>query len=171
MLVRKPDSMHLTRHDSEDTKDLYFSEGVLSIFTESLNYYAQKNVPENLGVAVDFAIDEIGIDAPLLDFVSNDMMENMLVDADELQYLGTSLIRGELYEHVAIRSSEIDVQLWIAAEGPPLPGKLVISSKWESGSPRFVVFMDWNTDPEFSDDDFSFTPPSDATEIQFLPQP
>ena len=119
MLVRKPDSMHLTRHDSEDTKDLYFSGGVLSIYTESLNYYAQKKVPDDLGVAVDFAVDEIGIDAPLLDFVSNDMATNLPADADELRHLGTSLIRGKLYEHVTIRSSEVDVQIWIATEGPP----------------------------------------------------
>ena len=44
MRVLKPDSMHLTKHDTEDTKDLYFDVGVLSINTDPLNYYAKTNV-------------------------------------------------------------------------------------------------------------------------------
>ena len=171
MRVSKPDSMHMTKEDTQDTKHLYFNDGVLSIYTDPLGYYAQTEVPDGLGAAVDFAIDEIGIDAPLLDFVSKDMMEDLLADAEEVRHLGTSRIRGKLYDHVTIRSSEIDMQIWIASEGQTLPGKLVISSKWEGGSPRFVVFMTWNTDPEFSDDIFNFIPPAGATEINFLKQP
>lgn len=168
MFVSKPNAMHLIRRDAEDTKDLYFSDGMVSIYTDSVNMYAQAEVPDGLDAAVDFAIDEIGIDAPLLDFVSNDMSENLLADAQEIRHLGKSLIRGKLYEHVTIRSSEVDVQIWIASEGRPLPGKLVITSKWEAGSPRFVVFMDWDTDPEFPDDVFSFVPPQDATRVEFV---
>lgn len=171
MRVRKPGSMHLTRHDTEDNKDLYFSNGVLSVYTDTLKFYAQTKVPEGLGAAVDFAIDEIGIDAPLLDFVSNDLSENLMAEADEIRLIGTSLVRGKLYEQIAIRTAEADIQIWIASEGRPLPGKMLISSKWEGGSPRFVVFMDWNTSPEFQAETFSFEPPSNSTRIDFVTQP
>jgi len=171
MRVRKPDSMHLTKHDTEDNKDLYFGGGVLSIYTDTLNFYAQTNVPEGLGAAVDFAINELGIDAPLLDFVSSDMAEAMMEDVDDIRLIGTSLVRGKLYDQIALRTAEVDIQIWIASEGRPLPGKMVISSKWEGGSPRFVVFMDWDTSPEFSADTFSFVPPDGATQIEFVTQP
>ena len=171
MRVLKPNSMHLTRHDTEDNKDLYFSDGVLSIYTDTLNFYAQTEVPDGLGAAVDFAIDEIGIDAPLLDFVSSDMAETLMEDADDIRLIGTSLVRGKLYEQIAVRTAEVDIQMWIASEGRPLPGKMVITSKWEGGSPRFVVFMEWNTSPEFPANAFSFVPPEDATQINFVTQP
>ena len=61
-----------------------------------------------------------------------------------------------------------DVQIWIASEGRPLPGKLVISSKWEGGSPRFVAFFKWDTDPAFEPDLFTFDPPDGAVRIEFL---
>ncbi len=169
MRVRKPDSLHLSNVDAEDSKDLYFSGGVLTIFTKSLNYYGQTEVPDGVGAAVDFAINELGMDAPLLDFVSKDMSETMLENADEVRHLGKSLIRGKLYEHVTIRNSEVDIQIWIASEGRPLPGKLVINSKWEGGSPRFVVFMNWNLDPDFAADEFEFVPPSGAIKINIIP--
>ena len=97
------------------------------------------------------------------------MSEILLEGADEVQHLGSSLIRGKLYEHVTIRNSEVDIQVWIASEGRTLPGKLVITSKWEGGSPRFVVFMNWNLDPDFAADEFEFVPPSDAIEINIIP--
>jgi hypothetical protein len=60
------------------------------------------------------------------------------------------------------------MQIWIASEGRPLPGKLVISSKWEGGSPRFVAFFKWDTDPAFEPDLFTFDPPDGAVRIEFL---
>jgi hypothetical protein len=117
---------------------------------------------------LDFAVNELGIDAPLLDFVSANVADGLLQDADEVRYLETSLIRDEIFHHVGIRSQDVDVQIWIASEGRPLPGKLVISSKWEGGSPRFVAFFEWDADPEFPHDLFEFDPPSNAVAVEFL---
>jgi hypothetical protein len=117
---------------------------------------------------LDFAVNEVGIEAPLLDFVSMNIADNLVQDADEVHYLEKSLIRDELYHHIGIRSQDADVQIWIASEGRPLPGKLVISSKWEGGSPRFVAFFEWDTDPDFEPDLFTFDPPDGATRIEFL---
>jgi hypothetical protein len=62
----------------------------------------------------------------------------------------------------------VDVQLWIATKGRPLPGKLVITSKWEGGSPRFVAFFDWQVNPNLPSTSFSFDPPDDAVAVKFL---
>jgi hypothetical protein len=100
--------------------------------------------------------------------VSANIADDFLQDADEVRYLGTSLIRDEIFHHIGIRSQDVDVQIWIASEGRPLPGKLVISSKWEGGSPRFVAFFKWDTAPTFSRNLFRFEPPGDAIEVEFL---
>jgi hypothetical protein len=71
------------------------------------------------------------------------------------------------YHHIGIRMAEVDLQIWVAAEGPPLPGKMTISSKWEGGSPRSVFFYSWNTNPDFGRESFSFEPPDGATKIEF----
>lgn len=166
--VLKPDSLHLSNVDTEESKDLYFGGGVLSIYTKSRNFYGQTEIPEGVQAAVNFAMTELGVDAPLLEFIANDMSEILLESADEVQHLGSSLIRGKLYEQVTIRNSEVDIQIWVASKGRTLPGKLVITSKWEGGSPRFVVFMDWNLEPDFTADEFEFVPPSNATEIKII---
>jgi len=168
MRVRKPGSMRMTNRTSEGTKNLYFSKGILSLYSETENFYAQAEVPVSIEGAAIYAIEEIGIDAPLLDFVSSDMAANIQADAEDVQHMGQSLIRGAIYEHIAIRTPEIDIQLWIASEGPPLPGKMSISSKWEGGAPRFVVFLSWDTDPSFPEGSLDFVPPPTATKIEFV---
>ncbi len=165
--VRKPDSVRITHKTSEDLKVLFFGSGMLTVYTQSKNFYGQTEVPEGVEAALDYATEELGIDAPMIDFVTGKVAERLLADATDVQYLDTSLIRGRIYEHVVIRTPEIDVQLWIAAEGLPLPGKMALSAKWDGGSPRTVVFMDWNTDPDIPDGALKFEPPEGAIKISF----
>jgi len=167
-LRREPGSVRITKRSTENTREIYFDEGLLSVYSSSENFYAQTKISEDVESVLDYAINEIDIEVPLLDFVSADIADDFLQDADEVRYLGTSLIRDEVFHHIGIRSQEVDVQLWIASAGRPLPGKLVISSKWESGSPRFVGFFRWDTDPVFARDLFTFNPPNDSVSIGFL---
>ena len=167
MRVRRPGSMRLTNRTAEGAVEIYFSDGQLSIYSEKENFYAQTEIPEGIEAAVGFVITELGLDAPLLDFLSGDSVIAMLDNADEVLHLGSSLVRGVIYEHIAIRTPETDVQIWIAAEGPPLPGKMSISSKWEGGSPRFVVFINWETAPSIAAETLVFVPPSGAIKIEF----
>ena len=165
--VRKPDSVRITNITSEDMKELFFHAGVLTVYTQSRNFYGQTDIPDGVEAALDYATDDLGIDAPMIDFVTGKVAERLIVDATDVQYLGTSLIRGHVYEHVVIRTPEIDIQLWIAAEGLPLPGKMALSAKWDGGSPRTVVFMDWDTDPNIPSGSLKFEPPDGAIEISF----
>jgi len=167
MRVLKSGTVHLSNRTSEGAKEIFFGAGLLSIYSEKENFYAQTEIPEGMEAALNFVITELGLDAPLLDFLSGDTVNAMVVNADEVLHLGPSLVRGVSYEHVAIRTPETDVQIWIAAQGPPLPGKMSISSKWEAGSPRFVVFLNWETNPAFPAESLVFSPPPGAIRIEF----
>jgi hypothetical protein len=164
---RLANAMRITNRDAETTKEIYFGEGVFTVYSEENNFYAQEDLPEGIDAAVNFAIDELGIDVPMLDFVFNDVASHLLEDAESVDYFGLSLFRGKTYHHIGIRASDLDLQLWIAAEGPPVPGKMAISAKWEGGSPRSVFFFSWDTKPDFGRDSFSFEPPAGSTRIEF----
>jgi hypothetical protein len=167
MSVRKPAELRLTNRSGENTNEIIFANGVLTVFNTDRNFYAHTPIPEGFENAINFMLNDMGISAPLLEMVSQNVADLLLKDAAEVQYLGTSLFRGELHDHIAIRGPDVDVQIWIAAEGRPLPKKMAISSKFEGGAPRFVTFMDWNTSPNFSDESFKFVPPDAATQIEF----
>lgn len=170
MWVQKPDKVRITNRTSEDVKELFFADNLLTVYTQSNNLYARTEVPDGTGAALTYAVDELGIDVPMMDFVSGNVAERLLANSTEVMHLGLSLIRGKEFEHVVIRTSEVDVQLWIAAKGKPLPGKMSLSAKWDGGAPRTVVFMDWNTAPEIPKGSLSFVPPEGAMQIYFETQ-
>jgi len=169
--LHRPGSIRITNRDSEHTREIFFQDGQLTVYNTEGNMFAQTEIPKSVESALDFAVNQVGIEAPLLDFVSKDLAGHLSSDAKEMSYLGTSLIRDKIFHHIGIRYPEVDVQIWIAETGPSLPGKISISSKWEGGSPRFVAFLDWNTDPDIPGDSFDFDPPDGAVEIDFLLDP
>lgn len=168
MRVRRPGSMRITVRTTENTKEIYFSEGMLTLYSETDRFYGQTEIPPEIGAAFDVAVNEIGIDAPLLDFVAADLEGKLLVDADQIDYFGINLVAGRAHHHVGIRYPDLDLQLWISAEGLPLPGRMSMTSRWEAGLPRFVAFLNWDTDPDIPSGALVFTPPEGSARIEVL---
>ena len=164
--VLRPGSMMLITEAADGGQGIHFHDGVFTIVTQPRNFYAQTEIPNELGAAVAFAMEELEIDAPLMDLMLKDVAGNLAKDAD-IRYLSPSLVRGKIYHHIALRGPEVDLQVWIAAEGPSLPGKLVLTAKWEAGSPRFVAFLDWDIDPVLERSSLEFKPPEGARKIDF----
>ncbi len=164
---RRNEAMRITNRDAETTKEIYFGSGVFTVYNNTRNFYAQRDMPGDVDAAARFAVNELGIDAPMLDFVFNDVASHLLEDAEAVDYFGLSLFRGKTYHHIGVREPEVDLQFWIAVEGPPLPGKMAISAKWDGGSPRSVFFFNWDTKPDFGRNAFNFEPPAGSTRIEF----
>jgi len=166
--IMRPNALHITNLDAEGSKELYFFDGTLTVSTQPRNFYAQTEIPKQIDAAVEFAVNELSIDAPLLDLLTKDPADTLTRDAESVVYLGPSLIGGALHHHIAIRGPEVDLQVWIAAEGPALPGKITMRSRWVAGNPRFVGFMSWDLDPKIRDGSLEFQPASGATRIDFI---
>ena len=65
----------------------------------------------------------------------------------------------------------MDWQIWIEDGPKPVPRRFTITSKKIEGTPEFVVELsDWDTDPDFTDEVFEFTPPRGAQKIEFQPE-
>jgi hypothetical protein len=169
--VQRPGKMRITKQDAENLVDIFFSGGLLTVYNTQDNFFAQTQIPEGIDSAADFALNRVGLDLPFLDFVSKKLSGQLTEGAQDVQHLGKSLIRGKIYEHIGVRTPEVDIQLWIASEGRPLPGKMAISSKWENGNPRFVAFLHWDAGVEIPDSEFKFEQPENAVQIEFILEP
>ena len=169
MRVVRPGSIHITDKSLETTKEIYFEGHLVTIYDSSTGFYGQKQLPPEVQAPLIHAVSNLGIDAPLIDLLHQDLTRQLVTDASEVQYLGESLMRGRSYHHIGIRMPEVDLQLWIESEGPPLPGKFVINAKWEAGAPRTVSFIDWQLNPKFSAEDLKFEAPEGAVKIEIRP--
>ena len=75
--------------------------------------------------------------------------------------------------HLAVRSADVDVQLWIARGPEPLPRRVVITYKNAPGQPQFRADLDdWSVAPTIDAAAFTFVPPAGAEQVMYLaPRP
>ena len=169
--LSRPKSMRITNFDGEATKGLYFHNGMLTFFNSANMLYAQADIPEEIDAAMEFAMEELEIEAPLMDLIYQDAGARLLSsDATILYLVDNARVGGADCHHLAIRGPEVDIQLWIEEGDRPLPRQFMFTSKWEGGSPRFMANLSWETDPDFEPDFFEFKAPEGATKIRFITQ-
>ena len=131
--------------------------------------YAQASIPDEIETAAEFALEELGVEAPLLDMIYKDASTHLLSSDETILYLtDKARVGGTDCHHLAIRGAEVDVQLWVEEGDRPVARKIMIVSKWEGGSPRFTAHLDWDTNPKFESDLFEFKAPKDAMKIEFV---
>jgi hypothetical protein len=172
MNVQRPGSLHIRRFNGADTQDLYVNKGEMTLFQSGSGFYASTEVPEGIEEAMGFALEELEIEAPLMDLLHHNVFEHLAGSSDPILYLAeNSPIDGVDCHHIVIRNAEVDVQLWIENGQEPLPRQLILTAKWEGGSPRFVARMDWNLEPEYTEGTFEFVAPEGVSRIQFIGTP
>ncbi len=167
--IDRPGSMNISSFDGGTTKGIYFHNGLLTVYNSANKLYAQASIPKEIDAAMEFALEELGVEAPMMDLLYKDASTHLLGSNETILYLtDKSRVAGTDCHHLAIRGSEIDVQLWIEEGDRPLPRKIMITSKWEGGAPRFIANLSWDTSPQFEPGLFEFKAPEGATKIEFV---
>jgi len=169
--IDRPGSLHISSFDGVQNKELFFHDGTLTVFNSEKGYYAQANIPKEIEAAIEFALEELEVEAPLLDLIHQDASAHLIGSQETILYLtDKSRIAGVDCHHIAIRGAETDVQLWVEEGDRPLPRKIMITSKWEGGSPRFTSNLMWDLDPDFDQNRFMFKAPEGSINIGFAGQ-
>jgi hypothetical protein len=164
----RPGSLQISSFDGEERKELYFHEGKLTVYGSKHKYYAQADIPEEIEAALEFALEELEVEAPLMDLIYRDSSRRMITDRETVIYLqNKARVEGVDCHHIAIRGSELDVQLWVEEGDRPVPRRIMITSKWEGGSPRFTATLKWDSEPDFKQNVFEFIPPEGAMNVGF----
>jgi len=169
--IDRPGSLHISSFDGVQNKELFFYDGTLTVFNSEKGYYAQASIPKEIEAAMEFALEELEVEAPLMDLIHQDASTHLIGSQETILYLtDKARVGGTDCHHIAIRGPESDVQLWVEEGDRPLPRKIMITSKWEGGSPRFTSNLMWDLDPDFDQDKFKFKAPEDSINIGFAGQ-
>jgi hypothetical protein len=169
LLVERPDRFRASMIGDDRHQYLYLNRGELTLYTHDGGYYARAEVPKDLGEAMQFALEEFGIEAPLMDLLYEDPATRFVDGVESARYLGKSRVRGVECHQLALRDPGVDVQIWITTGEKPVMRKIVIADRWLTGSPSFSAILDWELAPSIDAKDFVFEPPEGSMEIQFTP--
>lgn len=169
VFVERPNKLRTNRKGEVADLSFYYDGKELTVFGRGMQMYATAPAPATLDEAIAFGRDALELEAPGADLLYSDPYEYLIDAAESGRYIGTTVVRGVTCSHLAFRNETTDWQIWIAEGAAPLPCKYVVTSKDLPGAPQFsVVFYDWDTQPDFPDGIFRFTPPAGAAEIDFF---
>ena len=168
--VERPQNLRvdLTQSDG-DKAQLIYDGREISFSSSSDNIYAITPKPGSLDDAVKYLVKDLKVRLPLAMLLLSTFPAELEQRVTAADYVEFDTITTPPSHHVAARTDAVDFQVWVAAEGNPLPQQVIITYKLEAGQPQFwAEFKNWNLAPSISPSLFAFTPPQGAEKIPFL---
>lgn len=168
--VRRPDRLRSERRGADVDAVLYYDGDSVTLFGRRANLWATTDAPRTLDEMIDFARDELDIEAPAADLLSSDVYRTLMEDVRSGMYVGREEVGGVNAHHLAFRNrGGADWQIWVQDGDTPLPLRYVVVTTDVRSHPQFEVSLhDWDSGSRVSDADFQFEPPPGAQQIQFL---
>lgn len=168
--VRRPDRLRSERRGAQVDAVLYYDGDSVTLHGRRQNLWATVDAPRTLDEMIDFARDELDIEAPAADLLASDPYAILMEDVRSGMYVGQEEVGGVNTHHLAFRNrGGTDWQIWVQDGATPLPVRYVVVSTDVRSHPEFAVTLhDWDSRSPVSDADFTFEAPSGAQQIEFL---
>ncbi|NLI80349.1 MAG: DUF2092 domain-containing protein [Deltaproteobacteria bacterium] len=172
LTIVRPDRLRLDVLRSDgDKAQITFDGRVITVYSPNHKVYGVSYVPKDIDGAVAHFIGELQMRLPLAMLFVSRLPQEILRRVISAEIVEISAIMDPPCFHVAARTDQVDFQLWVPAQGDPLPRRVVITYKNEPGQPQFHAnFADWNLAPEAPENLFVLAIPQDARRIEFLPR-
>ena len=157
----------ITKRDGTE-KGIVFDGTEIVAFNKEEKIYAKAPKPGTCGDAIDYLKNEVQIhEFPLSELFGAKLPEHLKEIITEGYVVEESRIGDTPVSHLAFRTDEVDVQLWIDTK-KNLPKKIIISYKSHFEHPQFwAYFKEWDLSPRLRDSNFTFEPPKDFEKIPF----
>ena len=170
VLVERPSRFYLTRRGKLADTEAFFDGRKLTFYGKNANAYIQRDVAGPIDDALTVLEKDIGIPMPAGDLLLANPYPVLVSGVTSSGYYGIEYVAGVPSHHLAFRTALVDWQLWVKAEGDPLPMKYVITTKDVTGAPQFSVqFSNWNLKPAITASRFTFVAPKGARRLEALP--
>ena len=168
--VSRPNKLRAERKGDLVSQVFYYDGKTLTLYDPDANVYATEPAPETIEGMLGFARDSLGLIVPAADLVYPDAYPLLMEGVTSATVVGKSVVNGVKCDHLAFRRPGVDFQVWVAAEGKPLPCKYVVT---DIGTPALLsvktVMSDWATVSAVADDaTFTFAPPEGTSAITFM---
>jgi len=170
--VHRPNRLLAESTGDDGSHKLIFDGKTLTLFSPQEKKYVSIPVPEGtIEKMLKEAVDDLGIDFPLADFLSEDPNKAVLTGVTAGRMVNTVTIDGVPCDHLFFfQPPGIELELWLEKNDRSLPRRLVVTYRSLPGQPNFIAeFSDWNLNIHPSGADFVFQPPAGAAQVELKP--
>jgi hypothetical protein len=167
--VQRPDKIHVVFKGSGQRVDYYNSGGSAFLYAPDAKLYVTLPGKGSIDASLD-ALRARDIDVPIGPFLRSNFYALAENAVNTAYVIGRVKIFDQDVHQLAFTSDDADYQIWVTGGDAPRFVRTEIVNKNIEGTPRTTIqFLDWDLNPTVSADDFTFTRPADAHEIEFIP--
>ena len=170
--LSRPDRLRVEGERSDGAKVLtVFNGKEIVLIDAARNVYATAPQPGGIDESVIHFVRDLGMRLPLAVLLVSQLPAELKDRVRSVDYVEKTSVHGSPSHHLAARTDSVDFQIWVADGDKPLPQRVVITYKNETGQPQFwAQFSDWNLAPAIADSTFVAKPPEGAQKIAFAAQ-
>jgi hypothetical protein len=169
--VRRPDAMKFELVGSGDTPaqvSASYDGATVSLRDNRNGVWAQTEAPGSLDEMLDDVARRYSLPVPIGDVVYSKPYEAFIGEATKGGFVGRETIDGLECAQLKYSDDFVDVGIWIALEGQPLPLRLELGYKQVAGAPKArIEFKSWDLAPQIADGAFTFQAGEASRQIAF----
>ena len=170
ILLQRPDRLRVDveRSDGDEGLVLFDGKGITA-FKADDNAYARVEKSGTVDDALVYLVRDLQMTLPLARMFHTRFSKYLESQITSIVEVEEDYLFDVPTDHLAARSADVDLQLWIAQGEQPLPRRIILTYKNAPGHPQFRADLsDWDLSPTVAADSFSFIPPAGAEQIPFL---
>jgi hypothetical protein len=174
ILMQRPDKLRVDVERSDGERGTVVFDGRwITAFKPADNVYARVEKPGTLDQALVYMVRDLRATLPLARMFTTGFPVDLDKRATTVAFVEECSLFDVPTDHVAVRSAEVDLQLWIAKGPQPLPRRIIVTYKNAPGEPQFRADLyDWSLPAKQDAAAFAFVPPAGAEQIMYLaPRP
>jgi hypothetical protein len=172
--MQRPDKLRVDVERSDGERGTVVFDGRwITAFKPAENVYARVEKAGTLDQALVYMVRDLHATLPLARMFTTGFPVDLDKRATSVTFVEECSLFDVPTDHVAVRSAEVDLQLWIAKGPEPLPRRVVITYKNAPGEPQFRADLyDWSVTARLDAAAFAFVPPAGAEQVLYLaPRP
>jgi hypothetical protein len=164
-IARRPNGFRISMVSDNKDRQVYYDGKNVTLFSPRLGYYGSFPAPDTIKATLEKAKAQYGIELPLADLYAWGTDPSLVKRVKSGFFVRQDHVNGQACNHFAFRQEKVDWQIWIAANGPALPCKMVITNTSDPAQPQYTAVMHWSFPNSIPDSTFAFTPPANAKKI------
>jgi hypothetical protein len=154
--VRRPDRFH-TKVTGGRGLESWYNGKTLTIAAHPEKVFAQAPMPDTIDRTLDVLAERYDMALPMGDLFYGSAEAALLADTTTGGYAGLESMGGIPCAHLAFKDVGVDWELWLPAQGDPLPKRFKIVQTGRTGQPVIdLTFTGWELSP--ATDDQTFVP-------------
>jgi hypothetical protein len=172
--MQRPDMMRVEVERGDGERGAVVFDGRwITAFNATENVYARVEKPGTLDQALVYMVRDLHATLPLARMFTTTFPADLDKRATSVTLVEECTLFDVPTDHVALRSAEVDMQIWIGKGPEPLPRRVVITYKNAPGQPQFRADLDdWKVTANRDAAAFVFVPPAGAEQVRYLaPRP